>query len=133
VITLFSFHGDQGSGVALIVAEEVPERIIPTGSAGSVSKVPKRKRGIKTKWCERGGSNPHGFLHWILSPARLPVPPLSPWEKERGRPGLAPKILFIFLFFPRFVKSGANSFQFFSPGIPTRAFYPFTRTFDRDL
>lgn len=26
--------------------------------------------------CERGDSNPHGLLHWILSPARLPVPPL---------------------------------------------------------
>ncbi len=29
------------------------------------------------KWCERGELNPYGFLHWILSPARLPVPPLS--------------------------------------------------------
>ena len=29
------------------------------------------------KWCERRDSNPHGFLHRILSPARLPVPPLS--------------------------------------------------------
>src|SRR5712691_3958876 len=28
-------------------------------------------------WCERGESNPHGLSHWILSPARLPVPPLS--------------------------------------------------------
>jgi hypothetical protein len=26
--------------------------------------------------CQRGDSNPHGLLHWILSPARLPVPPL---------------------------------------------------------
>jgi hypothetical protein len=26
--------------------------------------------------CERGDSNPHGLLHWILSPARLPIPPL---------------------------------------------------------
>ena len=29
------------------------------------------------KWCERGELNPHGVTHWILSPARLPVPPLS--------------------------------------------------------
>src|SRR3989449_2273934 len=29
-------------------------------------------------WCERGELNPHGLPHWILSPARLPVPPLSP-------------------------------------------------------
>src|SRR5207247_5028846 len=27
--------------------------------------------------CERRDSNPHGFPHGILSPARLPVPPLS--------------------------------------------------------
>src|SRR6185312_4620962 len=27
--------------------------------------------------CEGGDSNPHGLLHWILSPARLPVPPPS--------------------------------------------------------
>ena len=26
-------------------------------------------------WCSGGESNPYGFLHWILSPARLPVPP----------------------------------------------------------
>lgn len=28
-------------------------------------------------WCERGESNPHGFPHRNLNPARLPVPPLS--------------------------------------------------------
>ena len=28
-------------------------------------------------WCERGDSNPYRFPYWILSPARLPVPPLS--------------------------------------------------------
>ncbi len=27
--------------------------------------------------CERGDSNPHGLPHWILNPARLPIPPLS--------------------------------------------------------
>lgn len=26
-------------------------------------------------WCQRRGSNPHGFLHTILSRARMPVPP----------------------------------------------------------
>src|SRR5262245_61245139 len=29
------------------------------------------------EWCERRDSNPQGFPHGILSPARLPVPPLS--------------------------------------------------------
>src|SRR5205807_4001886 len=29
-------------------------------------------------WCERGELNPQGpWAHWILSPARLPIPPLS--------------------------------------------------------
>jgi proteasome lid subunit RPN8/RPN11 len=28
------------------------------------------------RWCGRGDSNPHGLPHGILSPARLPVPPL---------------------------------------------------------
>ena len=29
-------------------------------------------------WCERRDSNSHGFPHWHLKPARLPIPPLSP-------------------------------------------------------
>ena len=35
-------------------------------------------RPLRFHWCERGDSNPHGLPHRILSPARLPVPPLSP-------------------------------------------------------
>ena len=36
----------------------------------------KGSRDLKIKWCRRRGSNPHGFRgHWILSPARLPIPP----------------------------------------------------------
>lgn len=27
-------------------------------------------------WCKRRDLNPHVFRHWILSPARLPIPPL---------------------------------------------------------
>src|SRR6185503_4124509 len=30
-------------------------------------------------WCERGELNPHELPHGILSPARLPIPPLSRW------------------------------------------------------
>ena len=29
------------------------------------------------EWCERGELNPHPLRDWILSPARLPIPPLS--------------------------------------------------------
>src|SRR5262245_4487310 len=41
-------------------------------------------------WCERGELNPHGFPLWILSPARLPIPPLSQSEYKtiRGRSSL---------------------------------------------
>src|SRR5262245_18085764 len=38
-----------------------------------------------TSWCERRDSNSQGFPHRILNPARLPVPPLSHWN----RPGSA--------------------------------------------
>ena len=34
-------------------------------------------RELKAIICERRDSNPHGLPHWILSPARLPIPPLS--------------------------------------------------------
>lgn len=32
---------------------------------------------VTSEDCERGDSNPHPLRDWILSPARLPVPPLS--------------------------------------------------------
>jgi hypothetical protein len=32
--------------------------------------------GLET-WCERGELNPYPLRDWILSPARLPIPPLS--------------------------------------------------------
>src|SRR5690348_16354253 len=38
--------------------------------------------------CERRDSNPHGLPHWLLRPARLPVPPLSRGARHRAvRPG----------------------------------------------
>ena len=33
--------------------------------------------------CQRGDSNPYGFLHQILSLARLPIPP--PWHSNSGK------------------------------------------------
>ena len=45
-----------------------------------------KKAGL---WCERRGSNSQGFPHWILSPARLPIPPLSQERRltaDRRRP-----------------------------------------------
>src|SRR6187399_710632 len=35
-------------------------------------------------WWARQGSNLHGLLHRILSPARLPIPPRA--HKQRGEP-----------------------------------------------
>jgi hypothetical protein len=40
--------------------------------------LPQRNASNCIEKCERGDSNPHAFRHWILSPARLPIPPLSP-------------------------------------------------------
>ena len=37
-----------------------------------------------TNKCERGDSNPHGLSHEILNLARLPVPPLSPYDREKS-------------------------------------------------
>jgi hypothetical protein len=34
-------------------------------------------RSALNGWCERGDSNPHGFIRQILSLVRLPIPPLS--------------------------------------------------------
>src|SRR3989304_4223120 len=42
------------------------------GGAGFGAQRPGRGRGdgcLPKYECERGGSNPHGFPHWILSPA----------------------------------------------------------------
>src|SRR6266487_951137 len=53
----------------------------PGGRSGSL------RGGIQ---CERGDLNPHEFPHWILNPARLPVPPLShhgPCLAPTRRPG----------------------------------------------
>src|SRR3972149_6769568 len=38
---------------------------------------PERFQGKFPLWCERGDLNPHPIWDWILSPARLPVPPPS--------------------------------------------------------
>src|SRR5918996_6545168 len=50
-------------------------------------------------WCERGELNPQGLAaHWILSPARLPVSPLSRDVRRTddpaypGRPGVARQV-----------------------------------------
>ena len=45
------------------------------------------KRPRESKWWGRGDSNPHGLLHWILSPACLPVPALPHGRREESRIG----------------------------------------------
>jgi hypothetical protein len=58
----------------------------PQAPRGPVQTNPGESGGIGS-WCERGELNPQGLPHWILSPARLPVPPLSHalWP-DRRRP-----------------------------------------------
>ena len=38
---------------------------------------PRKLAFRKSLWCERRDLNPHRSPHWILSPARLPISPLS--------------------------------------------------------
>src|SRR5262249_7926445 len=43
------------------------------------------------RWAE-GDSNSHVFRHWILSPARLPVPPSARSDTYHGIPPEAPRV-----------------------------------------
>src|SRR5205809_2239252 len=49
-----------------------------------VSGVRRAREGCLSGWWARQGSNLHGLLHRILSPARLPIPPRA--HKQRGEP-----------------------------------------------
>jgi hypothetical protein len=46
--------------------EDLARLILPVDLQGKLLKI------FGCNWCERGELNPYGFLHWILSPARLP-------------------------------------------------------------
>jgi hypothetical protein len=100
--------GEAKFGVAKREAKPVPasQTMVPvTGVAGSIH-----------SWWARQGSNLQGLLHWILSPARLPIPPRARFAdlflhlpaavKRRGkeisqfssrRQGAAPLVLLIIL------------------------------------
>ena len=45
--------------------------LLRTSCRRSQTKLPRSE-----DWCKRRDLNPHVFRHWILSPARLPIPPL---------------------------------------------------------
>ena len=42
-----------------------------------IRKEPGEQMELNESWCERGELNPYPLRDWILSPARLPIPPLS--------------------------------------------------------
>src|SRR5690606_20137130 len=45
---------------------------------------PNRRLGIpRDENCRRGDSNPYALRHWLLRPARLPIPPLLRPKKAR--------------------------------------------------
>src|SRR5205814_10600106 len=52
----------------------LPGRLEPTMTVGEVC----LSRARRLRGCETADSNSHGLPHWILSPARLPIPPLTP-------------------------------------------------------
>src|SRR6185312_538297 len=47
--------------------------------AGAVARIP-------WYWCPGEDSNLHGFHHWYLKPARLPIPPPGHGATDKGRP-----------------------------------------------
>jgi hypothetical protein len=47
---------------------------------------------VRSWHCRRRGSNPRPCGHWILSPARLPIPPRRRFEKERDDTASAQKL-----------------------------------------
>ena len=49
---------------------------------------PANSQNSVSDWCERGDLNPHGFPRWILSPVRLPIPPLSRAHSMEFKPYL---------------------------------------------
>src|SRR5262245_43818349 len=62
------FHAGTGKwGIVTPRPTSAPDELGPR-RAGSI---------FARRWCERRDLNSHGFPHWILNPARLPVPPLS--------------------------------------------------------
>ena len=61
-------------GVQLLRRDLDRQRFLPDPA---VSNVDPQTIPPRMKWCERGELNPHELPHGILSPARLPVPPLS--------------------------------------------------------
>jgi hypothetical protein len=42
----------------------------------------KEAEALEWKWCAGGDSNPHGFPHWNLNPARLPNSATCAWEER---------------------------------------------------
>lgn len=57
---------------------------IPAPRSSTTRFAVNRAGGLKPKiWCGRGDLNPYVFRHWILNPARLPIPPL-PLERWKA-------------------------------------------------
>ena len=44
-----------------------------------------RNNALGKRWCPGEDSNLHGFHHWYLKPARLPIPPPGHWLLNTGR------------------------------------------------
>jgi hypothetical protein len=70
--TAIYMHADETAAAQVLAS-------LPRGFSSHIrpKKVKQEPRRELSTECERRGSNPHGFTHRNLNPARLPVPPLS--------------------------------------------------------
>ena len=92
----FLFHGESGSAVCTVVwtasgllgvipehsGARTPPLVLDASKCSEALKKGSRTLQSIPEYnkCERQELNLHGFPHWILSPARLPIPPLSQIE-----------------------------------------------------
>jgi hypothetical protein len=68
-----------GGGHAFAGIAELRDGRIPTARE-SFRRFQQAAPGLRDSSCEWPDSNRHGFTHWYLKPARLPIPPHSRWK-----------------------------------------------------
>jgi hypothetical protein len=56
----------------------VPSPVPPEGKDNQINSLEEERCPEEEEWCPEEDSNLHGFHHWYLKPARLPIPPSGP-------------------------------------------------------
>jgi hypothetical protein len=100
------FGWDDASMARIYTRKAAPKKLVASGAAklGLTNKIvplpvpPKEKiiknNAVEEGWCPEEDSNLHGFHHWYLKPARLPIPPSGPARTlKEGRVRLSTRSL----------------------------------------